>query len=74
MVAVQIFFECLPYILKSSKETHLFRISSNLELHQKHTLPPIFTTLFLERLWALNATKPHVPPRLHKRILNVLPM
>ena len=34
--AVQIFFiKSLPYILKSSKEVHRFRISFNLELYQK---------------------------------------
>ena len=68
------FIECLPYILKSSKETHRFRISFNLELYQIHAPPPMFMTLFLERMGALSATKHHVPPRHPPRILNVLPM
>ena len=52
------FIECLRYIWKSSKETHRFRISFNLGLHQKHTQTPIFMTLFLERMEALSATRP----------------
>ena len=44
----------------------------NLGLYQKHTPPPIFMTLFLERLGALSATKTDVDPRLLKTILNVL--
>ena len=67
MVAVQIFFiECLPYILKISKEAH--------RRGAPHTPPPMFMNLFLERIATLRATKPYVPPRLSKPILNVLPM
>ena len=66
---MQIFFiECLPYILKSSKEAHRFRISLNLDLYQKHTSPPMFMTLFLERMGELSVTKAHVAPRLPKPI------
>ena len=49
-------------------------ISFNLELYQKHTPPPIFISLFLERMGALSATKFHVAPRLPNSILKVLPM
>ena len=49
-------------------------ISFNLELFQKHTPPPMFMALFLDRMGALSATKAHVAPRLPKPILNVLPM
>ena len=75
MVTVEIsFIECLLYILKSSKEAHHFKISFNLDLHQKHTPPPMFLTLFLERMAALSATTTHVPPRLPKPVVNVLPL
>ena len=60
------FIECLPYILKSSEKTH--------QPGAPHTPPSMFMTLFLERMITLSATKPHVPPRLTKPILNVLPM
>ena len=53
MLAVQIFFiECLPYILKSSKEAH--------RPEAPHAPPPMFITLFLERMGKLSATKSHV--------------
>ena len=38
------------------------QISFNLELYQKHTPPSMFMTLFLQRMGALSASKPHVPP------------
>ena len=35
VVAVVVFIESLPYILKSSKEAHRFSLSFNLEPYQK---------------------------------------
>ena len=51
VIAVQLFFiESFPYILKSLKETHCFRISFNLELYQKYTPPRMFREFLGEKM------------------------
>lgn len=51
VIAVQVFFiESFPYILKSFKEIHCFRISFNLELYQKYTPPRMFRGFLGEKM------------------------